>query len=125
MRLLLRWAINTLAILATAYLLKPAFDPRVTLWAAAGAGLLLGLLNTFVRPLFKWLSLPINIVTLGLFTLVINGAIVQILSWLMGNAFHVKNFGWAILAALVISIITSIINIIVGGDGRANSHRED
>jgi putative membrane protein len=124
MKLLLRWAINTVAILATAYLLKPAFEPRITLWAAVAAGLLLGLLNTFVRPLFKWLSLPINILTLGLFTLVINGAIVQILSWLMGDAFHVRNFGWAILAALVISIITSVINIIVGGSARREEPRQ-
>jgi putative membrane protein len=125
MRLLLRWAINTVAILATAYLLKPAFEPRVSLWAAVGAGLLLGLLNTFVRPLFRWLSLPINILTLGLFTLVINGAIVQILSWLMGDAFHVNSFGWAVLVALVISIITSIINIVVGGDSRREGRRQN
>jgi putative membrane protein len=120
MRLLLRWVINTAAILATAFLLRPAFDPKVTLWGAVAAGLLLGLLNTFVRPLFRWLSLPINILTLGLFTLVINGAIVQILSWLMGDAFHVKNFGWAILVALLISIIASLINILVGEDKREN-----
>jgi putative membrane protein len=125
MRLLLRWVINTAAILATAFILRPAFDPKVTLWGAVAAGLLLGLLNTFVRPLFRWLSLPINILTLGLFTLVINGAIVQILSWLMGDAFHVRNFGWAILVALLISIITSLINIIVGGDSRREDRRSD
>jgi putative membrane protein len=123
MRLLLRWGINMVAILAAAYLLRPAFDPSVTLWAAVAAGLLLGLLNTFVRPLFKWLSLPINVLTLGLFTLIINGAIVQILSWLMGDKFHIRNFGWAILVALMISIVTSIINIIVGGDSRRNDRQ--
>ena len=125
MRLLLRWVINTAAILATAFILRPAFDPKVTLWGAVAAGLLLGLLNTFVRPLFRWLSLPINILTLGLFTLVINGAIVQILSWLMGDGFHVRNFGWAILVALLISIITSLINIIVGGDNKRDYRRGD
>lgn len=125
MRLLLRWAINTLAVLATAYLLRPAFEPRVTLWAAVCAGLLLGLLNTFVRPLFKWLSLPINILTLGFFTLVLNAVIVQILSWLIGDAFHVNNFGWAILVGLVLSIVTSIINIIVGADGQRIGLRND
>jgi putative membrane protein len=124
MRLLLRWVINTAAILATAFLLRPAFDTKVTIWGAVAAGLLLGLLNTFVRPVFRLLSLPINILTLGLFTLVINGAIVQILSWLMGDAFHVKNFGWAILVALLISVITSVINIIVGGDDKRGDRRE-
>jgi putative membrane protein len=123
MRLLLRWVINTAAILATAFLLRPAFDTKVTIWGAVAAGLLLGLLNTFVRPVFRLLSLPINILTLGLFTLVINGAIVQILSWLMGDAFHVKNFGWAILVALLISVITSVINIIVGGDDKRGDRR--
>lgn len=126
MRLLLRWVINTAAILATAFLLRPAFDPEtpVTLWGAVAAGLLLGLLNTFVRPVFRLLSLPISILTLGLFTLVINGAIVKILSWLMGDAFHVKNFGWAILVALLVSIITSLINIIVGGDKKREDGRK-
>ena len=123
MRLLLRWVINTAAILATAFILRPAFDPKVTLWGAVAAGLLLGVLNTFVRPLFRWLSLPINILTLGLFTLVINGAIVQIISWLMPLSFHVKNFGWAILVALLISIITSVINILVGGDNKREGGR--
>ena len=124
MRLLLRWVINTAAILVTAYVLQARLRPRSHALGSACRRTLLGLLNTFVRPVFQLLALPINILTLGLFTLVINAAIVQILSWLMGDAFHVKNFRWAILVALLISVITSIINILWRGQQTRRQARE-
>jgi len=118
-RLLIRWAINTIAIVGAAYLL-----PAVTLssWRSAlVAGLLLGILNTFVRPLFRLLTLPINVLTLGLFVLVTNGFILMILDWLM-KGFDIGGFFWAIVAAAIISVITTLINIVIGGDKRS-SHR--
>jgi putative membrane protein len=129
MRLLVRWGLNTIAIVAIAYVVSAGFDPKVTFLGALGAGLLLGLLNTFARPLFMWLDLPINVVTLGLFTLVLNAAILEILAWLMKGSFHAKNIGWALLLALLISVVTTLINIVIGGDGartsrgRARSYR--
>lgn len=117
MRLLIRWAINTLAIAGAAYLL-----PAVTLtsWRSAlVAGLLLGILNTLVRPLFRLLTLPINVLTLGLFVLVTNGCILAILDWLT-TGFDIHGFGWVIVTAAVISLITTLINIVVGGDKRSS-----
>lgn len=111
MKLLLRWLINSAAIVLAAYLL-PKVD--VTSWQAALiAGVLLGLLNTFVRPVFRLLALPINVLTMGLFTLVINAAVLMILDWLM-EGLMISGFLWAVVGAIIISVFTSLVNIIVG-----------
>lgn len=121
MRLLIRWAINTLAIVGATYVL-----PAVTLtsWKSAlVAGLLLSILNTFVRPIFRVLTLPINVATLGLFVLVTNGLILQILDWLMGTGLEIGGFQWAIVAAVIIAVITSVVNILVGDDDKRSAKR--
>lgn len=121
MKLLIRWAINTIAIVAATYVL-----PAVTLtsWKSAlVAGLLLGILNTFVRPIFRVLTLPINVATLGLFVLVTNGLILQILDWLMGTGLEIGGFQWAIVAAVIIAVITSVVNILVGDDDKRSAKR--
>ena len=119
MRLLIRWAINTIAIVGAAYVL-----PAVTTsWKSAlVVGLLLGILNTFVRPIFRLLTLPINVATLGLFLLVTNGLILKILDWLM-TGLQIKGFLWAVVAAAIIAVITSVINILVGDDEKRSAKR--
>jgi putative membrane protein len=115
-RLLIRWAINTIAIVGAAYVL-----PAVTLasWKSAlVAGLLLSILNTLVRPIFRVLTLPINVATLGLFVVVINGVILMILDWLMAGL-NIDGFLWTVVAALIIAVITTVINILVGDDQRS------
>jgi len=119
-RLLIRWAINTLAIVGAAYVL-----PAVTIasWKSAlVAGLLLGILNTFIRPIFRLLTLPINVATLGLFVLVTNALILKILDWLMGGL-EITGFLWAIVTAAIIAVITSIVNILVGDDEKRSKKR--
>jgi len=113
-RLLIRWAINTLAIVGAAYVL-----PAVTIasWKSAlVAGLLLGILNTFIRPIFRLLTLPINVV------LVTNALILKILDWLMGGL-EITGFLWAIVTAAIIAVITSIVNILVGDDEKRSKKR--
>lgn len=120
MRLLIRWAINTIAIVTATYVL-----PAVTLssWKSALiAGLLLGILNTLVRPIFRLLTLPINIATLGLFMLITNGLILKILDWLM-DGLEIKGFFWAIVAAAIIAVITTVVNILVGNDDKRSKKR--
>jgi len=120
LRLLIRWAINTVAIVLAAYIL-PAIS--VESWKSAlVAGVLLGILNTFVRPIFRLLTLPINVATLGLFVLVTNALILMILDWLMAGL-KIDGFLWAIVAAVIIAIVTSIINILVGDDNKQSSKR--
>lgn len=103
--LLARWILNALALLLVAYLY-----PGVTVdtfLAAAVAALVLGLINAVVRPILVLLTLPVTILTLGLFLFVINA----LLFWLVGSivpGFHVAGF----LAALVGSILFSLITLV-------------
>jgi len=77
------------------------------------AGLVIGLLNAFLRPILIFLTLPVNILTLGLFTLVINGFLFY-LAALLVSGFSVTGFGSALLAAILFSIISFILNIFIG-----------
>ena len=105
--LVTKLAINAVALLVVdAMFRKIWIDDTQTMIAAA---ILLALVNTYLRPLVVVLTLPINILTLGLFTLVINGLMLELVSWLI-PAFHVEGFWTAVGAALVISIISFLLN---------------
>ena len=81
-----------------------------------------GLVNAFVKPIAKLFSLPFIILTLGLFTLVVNALMLQMTSWLAGALnldFHVDSFFWdAILGALVITFVSLLLNILIPDDDR-------
>src|SRR5660398_185509 len=118
LRLIFRWAANTLAILAAAYLL-----PEITVTSVKSAliaALLLGVLNTFVCPIFRIFALPVTLLTLGLFVLVVNGFVLKILDWFMGDYFVIHGFFWAIAGAVIISIVTTMINVLLGSDKKGN-----
>ena len=78
------------------------------------AALLLGVLNAFIRPVMLLLALPLVIVTLGLFTIVINACLLYLVHGVMGSRFEVDSFGWAMLGAVVISVISLPLNILTG-----------
>lgn len=99
----LRWALNILAIILTAALL-PGF--QLTLWAAVVGSLFLGVINAFIRPLLLLITLPFNILTLGLFTLVINGFMLWITAVTI-RGFDLDGFGWAVLSAIVLTLISA------------------
>ena len=73
--------------------------------------IVMGLINSVVRPVVKLLSLPINILTLGLFTLVINGAMVMLCAYCV-PAFHVDTFGTAIIYSVILIVINWLLNLI-------------
>ena len=108
--LITRWFINALAILATAYLVQGI---RVEgFMAALIAALILGIVNAIIRPIAILLTLPVNFVTLGLFTFVING----LMLWLAGSivrGFYVRSLWAGIIGSVVVSIISYIINSLV------------
>jgi putative membrane protein len=107
-----RWLINTVAVLVAANVVTGIhYD---TVGALLVASLLLGILNAFLRPLLLLLSLPLLILTLGLFTLVINALLLSFVGWLVGP-FHVNNFSAAFWGGLVISLVSLIINPFLGG----------
>jgi putative membrane protein len=119
----LRWIITTLAVLVTVVILRPHinYDGITNLFAAS---LLLGILNAFIRPLMMFVALPLLIITLGLFTLVINASLLYLVHWLMGPGFEVKSFGWALVGALIISVVSVALNILTGtGNARFTVRR--
>jgi putative membrane protein len=103
MRLLLIWLINALALLALKYIMPSiTVDSFVTALIVA---VVLGLFNTLIRPLFVLLTLPVTILTLGLFLFVING----LLFWAVGSfvpGFHVAGFWAGVFGAIIYSIIS-------------------
>jgi len=107
MNILINWLVMAIAVIVSAYIL-----PGVTLsgfGAALLVALVLGLLNIFIKPLLLILTLPINILTLGLFTLVINAAIILMASAIVPG-FKVAGFWYAMLFGIVLSIVLYLIN---------------
>jgi putative membrane protein len=108
-----QWLISTLAVLVVTetHLVKGIHcDTASSLLAAT---LLLGILNTFVRPLLTFLSLPLLILTLGLFRVVINALLLLLVNRLV-EQFHVDSFGAAFWGALTISIVSMLLNLMTG-----------
>jgi len=107
---LLRWLSNTLALIATVALLPGIW---VTDWHAYWlAALVLGLLNAFVRPVLLFLTLPLNILTLGLFTILLNAAIFFSVGYIVPTLM-IRSYAWAILGSLVFSALTTILSWIL------------
>ncbi len=112
MRLILLWILNALALLAVAYLL-PGIHVDGFIGALLAA-LVLGLINALIRPLLILLTLPITVLTLGLFILVING----LLFWFVGSVlqgFEVGGFWVGVMGALLYSILSSVFSLFIPG----------
>lgn len=107
------WIITTLAVLVATKIVKGIDYGH---WSdLLVATLLLGFLNAFVRPIMTFLTFPLMIVTLGLFSLVINALLLMAVSGMLGDAkFHVAGFGTAFLGGLVISVTTLLLNSLTG-----------
>ena len=103
--MLRNWLINTLAVIVLAYLLPGIYVEGIL--TAAIVALVLGVLNTIVRPLLIILTIPVTIMTLGLFLLVINVIIVELADYFV-DGFRVSGFLWALLFSFGLSIISGI-----------------
>jgi len=107
MRHVINWIISTLAVFIAAMLL-----PGVTIasiWTAFVVAVVLGVVNTFIRPIILILTLPINILSLGLFTLVINAGLVLLTAEII-DGFVVNNFWWALLFGFAVSIVNAVLH---------------
>lgn len=108
---LLTWLVTAVSLMITAYII-PGFVINSFI-AALIAAIVLGLVNAIVKPLLVLLTLPLTIVTLGLFLFVINALII----WLAGvltPGFVVTGFGPALIGSIVLTLVTSLINFLVG-----------
>ncbi len=107
MRLVTLLLINGFAVFIAAYILPGvSVESFVTALVVA---VVLGVINTFIKPLLLLLTLPITLITFGLFAIIINGLMVLLASAIVPG-FHVENFLWALLFSLVISLVSSLLN---------------
>ncbi len=113
--MLLRWLLNTVALFIVAWVV-PGFSYASIGWLAIAA-LVLGLLNALVKPILFVLTLPLTIVTLGLFLIVLNAIMLELTAALVPG-FDIAGFGWAILGALVLSLVSMVTNRIGTRDER-------
>ena len=102
MKIIFHLLLSSLAVLIAARLLPGVGVASFT--TAVTIAIVLGVINTILRPILMILTLPINIMTLGLFTLVIMGGLVELAAAFVPG-FHVENFWWALSFALVLSLI--------------------
>ena len=111
MHLIVRLLINMVAILLIAYSL-----PRLMwvdgLWSALVAAFLLGIVNAIIRPIFVLLTLPLTLVTLGLFLLVINALMLLLVAGLVGG-FHISGFWRALVGSILISLVSWALSRLV------------
>jgi putative membrane protein len=111
-----RWLSSSLALLVVSYFFKGIEITGIS--SAFIAAFILGIVNAVIRPLIFVFTLPFNVVTLGLFTLVINGSMLYLTSWFVGDGFKIHGFGSAIWGALFISIVSGILNYFISDKGK-------
>jgi putative membrane protein len=111
--LLLTWLVAGLAVMATAWLLPGVHVDGFTsaLWAAVA----IGLVNALVRPVMILLTLPVTLLTLGLFLLVINGLMLELADYFIGG-FQVDGLLWAMAGSVVFSAVSSVLGAVLLGD---------
>jgi putative membrane protein len=107
MRLIFSLLLNGLLVYAAAAILPGVWTGGFL--DAIIVALVLGLVNAFIRPLLTLMTLPITVLTLGLFMLVINGAMVLLVDWLL-SGFSVRNLGWAVLFSVVLALFNGLLN---------------
>jgi putative membrane protein len=113
--ILLRWLINAVA-LYLAVQLVPGIEATERWQTFAIVALIFGLVNALIRPILQFFTCPLIILTLGLFTLVINALMLLLTGWLakqFGVGFTVEGFGPAFLGALVVSIVSLALTMVV------------
>jgi len=126
MSLIIRLLVNA-AALWVATRIVPGVTYRGDVLPFLGVALVFGIVNAFIRPVAKLLTLPIIILTLGLFALVVNGLMLWLtsaLSGVLGLGFHVSGFWAAFVGALVVSLVSTLLSLIVvdRSDATRRSH---
>ena len=122
MSFLIRWLVTAIAVAAAVWLV-----PGIELIGGDSAwvgivifAMILSLVNISVKPLMQILSLPVTVVTLGIFYLIVNTIMLYLAAWLanglFGIGFWISGFGSAFLASIVISIVSALVNSLIGND---------
>lgn len=112
---LIRWVINFFALVIAGLIINGIRIQSISAGVIAAG--VLGIVNAVIRPIALLLTLPINLLTLGLFTLVINAVMLEITA-AVAPGFSIDTFGAAVLGALLVSLISWLLNLFVSEDGR-------
>ena len=112
MNLLIRWALNAVALWLTVQLLSGVSMAADGLWPLLIAALVVGLVNAVVRPVMVLLTLPITLLTFGLFLLVVNGLALAVAAAV--SPLQLAGFGSAVLGALVLSVFSALLSRLFG-----------
>ncbi|RNL41304.1 phage holin family protein [Paraeggerthella hongkongensis] len=122
MNFIIRWLVTAIAV-GVAVWLVPGIEiiGGNEAWVGIAIfGLMLALVNISIKPLMQVLSLPITVITLGIFYLIVNTFLLYVAAWLANGIFQVgfaiATFGSAFVASIVISIVSGIMNSVVGAD---------
>lgn len=110
----IRVIINAVAIALTATLLPGINIANAELGTLLFIGLVFGIVNAIIKPILLFMSCPMVLLTLGLFILVINGLLLQLVAWLVGDSLIVDGFGWAVLGGLIMSIVITVFERFMG-----------
>jgi putative membrane protein len=118
-KLLVRWVCNVVALFIAAWILSGISygDQWWTLFIAAAV---FTLVNAWVKPILAVLSIPFIVVTLGLFYFLINVFMLYLTDWVVPD-FEIKTFWWAVLAAIIVSIVNGLLNMFLPDDERRRS----
>jgi putative membrane protein len=109
MQLLVAWIILSFAVYITAYILPGV--SVVGVFPTVISAMFIGIVNTFLRPVLLILTLPVNILTLGLFTFVINALLVLLVSAIVPD-FHIDSFWWAMAFSIILSLVNGFLSAV-------------
>ncbi|MCS7286915.1 MAG: phage holin family protein [Anaerolineae bacterium] len=115
-RFLIRWFINTVALWAAVQLV-PGIEYRGNWQGLALLALIFGIVNALIGPILRFLTCPLIVLTLGLFTLILNAVMLALTAWIgqqLGFPFYIHGLIPALWGAIVISVVSLILNIFLG-----------
>lgn len=115
-KLLLRVVINAVALYVAAAVLGENMRIPTDAVGLAIVALVFGLVNAFIKPIVTILTCPLTIVTLGLFTIVINALMLMLTGWLTGGQLMISGFGWALLGGLIVGIVSTLLSMFLGDE---------
>lgn len=123
MGFVIRWIVTAVAVGAAVWIVPglTTVGSNGTI-AVAVMALILALVNASIKPILQILSLPITVLTLGIFYLIVNALLLELAAWaatgLFGSGIAIDGFGSAILGSIVISIVSAIVNGVIGNDDK-------
>ncbi|HIS39265.1 MAG TPA: phage holin family protein [Candidatus Aphodovivens avistercoris] len=121
MNFIIRWLVTALAVGAAVWIVPGIEVYGAEAWVAVAlVGLILSLINISIKPILQVLSLPVTCLTLGIFYLVVNTAMLYLAGWVAEGIFdvqlHIATFGSAFVASIVVSIVSGLVNSLIGNE---------